>query len=369
MLASIDFSSIRHGHVVVVPDWLERPLVEALREEISAIDAAGKEFFASGVATGGQDGEYGVEDRRVCVLSRRRRAGSVRATVDERIDQLCREIGSALDRPTLRCAGERYYSVSRPGSRLALHMDERHEDTKGGRAWSTRTRRSVSWLLYLSSSGCQGGHLRTYCRRASPMATCGAHEGNLQVGWLDGASDAAYDEPVFLDSWVKEAAPSPSTDGEEPDAGELWRPRSALYRLRAEGGGERDYLSDAFGAGDASWEQALAAASCTAADVEAEDDYDDGGDDDGDGDGVTPAEFAAALRAMLPAEAAFSGLEEVCHPRIDAAEVAPAGGTLVLFDSVCVPHEVLRTARGGEDRLALAGWLHEAQQEAPDWFG
>ena len=47
--------------------------------------------------------------------------------------------------------------------------------------------------------------------------------------------------------------------------------------------------------------------------------------------------------------------------------VAPLGGTLVLFDSVAVPHEVLPTLRG--ERLALAGWFHEACQDCPDWYG
>ena len=32
-------------------------------------------------------------------------------------------------------------------------MDERHEELKGARGWTTRNRRSVSWLLYLSDDG------------------------------------------------------------------------------------------------------------------------------------------------------------------------------------------------------------------------
>ena len=39
------------------------------------------------------------------------------------------------------------------------------------------------------------------------------------------------------------------------------------------------------------------------------------------------------------------------------ADVAPAPGTLVLFDSATVPHGVLPTRR---ERLALVGWLCEA---------
>ena len=44
----------------------------------------------------------------------------------------------------------------------------------------------------------------------------------------------------------------------------------------------------------------------------------------------------------------------------------PTGKSLVLFDSVCLPHEVMLTTKG--NRLALAGWMHEGQQEVPQWF-
>lgn len=46
-------------------------------------------------------------------------------------------------------------------------------------------------------------------------------------------------------------------------------------------------------------------------------------------------------------------------------DVPPLGGTLVLFDSVALPHEVLATV--GRERFACSGWFHEDQQpEHPD---
>ena len=39
-----------------------------------------------------------------------------------------------------------------------------------------------------------------------------------------------------------------------------------------------------------------------------------------------------------------------------ARVVSPEGGTLVLFDSVAVPHEVLTTR---SERYAVNGWFHE----------
>ena len=38
-------------------------------------------------------------------------------------------------------------------------------------------------------------------------------------------------------------------------------------------------------------------------------------------------------------------------------DVAPQEGTLVLFDSVTLPHEVLATV--GRERYACSGWFHE----------
>ena len=41
-------------------------------------------------------------------------------------------------------------------------------------------------------------------------------------------------------------------------------------------------------------------------------------------------------------------------------KVEPNGGTLVLFDSVSLPHEVLATRQ--RERWATSGWFHEDQQ-------
>ncbi len=45
-------------------------------------------------------------------------------------------------------------------------------------------------------------------------------------------------------------------------------------------------------------------------------------------------------------------------------DVAPLGGTLVVFDSVALPHEVLPSLT--RERWAASGWFHERQQPVPD---
>ena len=60
----------------------------------------------------------------------------------------------------------------------------------------------------------------------------------------------------------------------------------------------------------------------------------------------------SAASGLLPAvgERGEDGGERV-------RDVAPEGGTLVLFDSVSVPHEVMPTLR--RERFACSGWFHE----------
>ena len=117
-----------------------------------------------------------------------------RRELTQHLDDLRRALGAALGRP-LVCA-EQYISIHRRGATLKRHMDEKHDELKGARGWTTSHRRSVSWLLYLTDE-CEGGELRSYCRNvAADAGPVGAHDGNIQVGWL---GEPAV--PVFMDSW------------------------------------------------------------------------------------------------------------------------------------------------------------------------
>lgn len=354
-MASTDhrkYSKIRRGEVLVQPNWLEPGLVEELLEEVRSLDHGGF-FMPSGVAIAGVDGIYGKEDRRVSVLqvSRQSSNSRVRSIVESRLNALCLELREVLDRPTLRHE-ESYYSISLPKAKLGMHMDERHEQTKGENGWEMPTRRSISWLLYLgaddwgrmNSSG-QGGELCAYSRHSNPHASCGAHDGNLQVGWLDCSSlenDTCCDEPIFLDSWV------PSARFDE-DGQERWHADSALYSVAADG--SRKYLTHNFGPHSPGWPS--------------EEDAEFSGSM-----GMVPSEFAEALRNQFPTESlqnAFSSIDSVPHARQRIIKVLPRGGTLLLFDSVALPHEVLPVLKG--ERIALAGWFHEDQQLFPEWYG
>ena len=59
-------------------------------------------------------------------------------------------------------------------------------------------------------------------------------------------------------------------------------------------------------------------------------------------------------------------LREGRRQRRAAVDVEACDGTLLLFDSVCVPHEVLPMKAGM--RLALGGWYHEPSRSYPSCY-
>jgi hypothetical protein len=57
---------------------------------------------------------------------------------------------------------------------------------------------------------------------------------------------------------------------------------------------------------------------------------------------------------------AYMGQGQDPNGHEELEDVDPLGGTLVLFDSVSLPHEVLATK--SKERWACSGWFHEDQQ-------
>ena len=361
---------IRRGGVCVLPNFIPPEEICALRTSIAALREQG-DFYRSGLSNRqlGDTNEFGASDRLTCTITHEAKAVDrhARWPVEERLEKLRQTLQKTLvgyhnddssaysDSLELKLS-EQYYSISPPSSFLPRHMDERHEETKGDKGWEQTSRRSISWLLYLNrnessprtnvnhdnnddtslawNASENGGELRLYCRNTKHW--CGAHEGDLQVGWLPSSSSTASEfEPVFLDSWKKVRL------------GDDWIPRSALYRLVTETAKtdtrpRREYLSDPFGSESPSWPSTCA--------------------------NLEPHEFAAALAMQLTNlhhRSSFLGAEQLENSEV--VDIAPIGGTLVMFDSVVVPHEVLETKKG--ERIAMAGWFHEPVQDCPDWYG
>ena len=360
-LTESQLAGLTRGEVCVVRDWLPRPLITALRADAVSLHADGA-FKSSGLsnqAKGGRAAQaFGESDRSVLALTPKVPGDTAaRADFGNRLDALRSQLSASLGRKGLVCA-EQYYSLSRRGARLPLHMDERHEEAKGRLGWTNNYRRSLSWLVYLCEDGWDGqtagsaqtgaadgavdgavdgagagagGALRAWMRdgvRPGLGATCGAHQGNLQVGWR---AATAGQEPVYLDAWQR--VPHPSRGLPESPS---WLAQSCLYRVDDEG-----VRSDLCAP--------VAVDNSLAAERRCE---------------GLPEELWAAL--PKGERDRFSSIESVEAAAQKEMRVSPIGGTLVLFDSVVVPHEVTETLAG--DRWAMAGWLHEAQQPFPEWF-
>ncbi len=296
---------------------------------------------------------FGQSDRRVCVLSQYVGGDrNARLAVGNQLEQLRDELQSGLGRELT--LAEEYYSLSGVGTYLSLHLDEHHEATKHTPPSDAAHRRSVSFLLYLSdASSFTGGALRAYHRaNVGSLCQCGAHEGNLQIGWLEHEA-GSESEPVFLDAWV------PPSWMSERSAAELWhalraaeksidaaddrfyeacQPCSQLYTVKADG--TRTHLA--------------------AQPIEPN-------DPEFAGVSLEADEFVERLRGRLcePFRDGFSGLTHR-HAQQRAIDIDAVGGTLVLFDSVCVPHRVLPVTAG--HRLALGGWFHEPSQPYAAWY-
>ena len=199
-LPDLDVSPILRGGIVATTHFLPPQLIQDLRSDALSLFGMG-EFVSSGLSnTAQQQQGFGKHDRQVRAITPDLEGDrEARRDFDRHLDELREHIGASLNR-SLICA-EQYYSVHGPGAYLTRHMDERHEELKGARGWATSNRRSISWLLYLSAGGWDtdeavgsGGAYRGYCRSVVPHATTvGAHNGNIQVGWLTADEDDGID--------------------------------------------------------------------------------------------------------------------------------------------------------------------------------
>ena len=198
------------------------------------------------------------------------------------------------------------------------------------------TRRSVTWLVYLNDdwhAATDGGQLRVHERAEPAVSHVGARGRDLQVGWLR-ASSAQGEQPVFLDAHRRR--------GGEAAGGAEARAACMLYVCAADGS-KRDLSAKPFAASPTLY---LAGGDFFARRLLIDEPR------DASRFHLVDAPKSSAAAALLPkvGEDGEDGGERV-------RDISPQGGTLVLFDSVAVPHEVL--APVGRERFACTGWFHE----------
>ena len=365
-------AAISSGLIHVEPAWLPPPLCKALRVDADNLFRQGL-FSADGLTnTAKKYAEQGFSAR----ADRQTFKGdgwmsdagdtAARAAFAARMSQLRNELAASLLRPTLADEGVRKHEMTynwyEPGAALGRHLDEHHEETKGVKGWRMPTRRSVTWLVYLNEAWQprEGGALRTFPRASPSAAAVGADaQGNLQVGWLDQTA------PVFLDSWradgqsalvsaagkVLSALVSPPTPLAHPDptpplsAEAPPHPRHQVLSARDFdvprqpidfGAFLRPELRPRFEQTSTSRLDPRFAAG---------------------GGGGGAASGSGSGGAATPASGAVQEFDELHH-----VDVLPAAGTLVLFDSVSLPH-LVRPVTGRRQRIAATGWFHEDLQQ------
>ena len=340
--------TINAGGIAVLPNFLSPSVVSRLRSDARNLYYDENAFIVDALAgygqkTGAKDKASFAQEKDRAVLpayipSQKREGPFVSTTLGDAdarreltatIAQLRYELAKGLDRPGLDTPdGPNNHEISftrfGAGANLARHVDEHHEELKGRAGWSKPTRRSISWLVYLNeedwNADTDGGELRTYERISRSSKPVGARQGDLQIGWLAPTQTDNKERPVFL-------------DGRRGGVSG----KCALY-IDSDDGERRIYLTKEF---------------------------------ESDPYLFLTSDFF--VRNLLIQDhdlgRRFHYLEQpksaaTAYFKADSGEtskdVAPTGGTLVLFDSVTLPHEVMATKE--RERWASSGWFHEVQQ-------
>ena len=350
--------TINRGGIAQVDDFLSSSQVSKLRADAQTLFREGH-FITDSLANYGKSAaakdkaQFDIRrDRAVCPAYIPSKAAlgpfvndqlgnsDARKQLTKTVASVRNELGVALDRPGMASLPDGMYnheiSYTRfgPGAYLKRHVDEHHEEMKGVRGYLSPTRRSLSWLVYLNESDWDaskdGGCLRTYPRLAENVAKVGARNGDLQIGWLAPTHQDPVERPVLLDAQ------------RQGEAGNC-----ALYYMNDD---RAIYLTKNFQAdpflflstGDWVVQHVL----------------------------ISNPLFGERFHYLEPPKSQLTSFMEAnlkANTGTTVGEgvldVPPTGGTLVVFDSVSLPHEVLSTLE--RERWAISGWFHEAQQEIP----
>lgn len=311
---------IQTGHAYYLPGFISPEDVKRLRIETDSQIKKGL-FKPSGLSNRTvKENKFNSKDRQIAPLVLDAPGVSdILIDIRRKLKGLRYLLSDKLERQSMRdgdLAHETYLSLGKVGTLLPRHVDERHEETKGRLGWLSNSRRSISWLIYLSTpdnwSSSNGGALQTYPQdirvQLDSSNQCGSHQGNLQIGWLRSTDHV---QPVYLNCWILE-------NGDY---------KSALYVLQDN---KTVYITRNF-------------------DIKkAEGDY---------------KEYFVPEKL---GNSQFYKIEEYEKWQLDLpptgstnVDFLPVAGSLILFDSVSLPHQVQEVREG--TRVALAGWFHERQ--------
>ena len=337
------YETILSGRIAVVHDFLSQDEVSGLRND--AQDLYANDKFSRPSDYGTTSKVDPAKDRAVFRVSQWKLRDNgrydLRRQLGDRMADVRSELAANLGRPGLDRGksleygyGSTEISYSRfgPGAFLKKHLDEHSEELKGRDGWAKPTRRSVSWLVYLNDSWktADGGQLRCYERKVSPalggVPVGSRPNGDLQVGWIKGQREEL---PVFLDAKRRDVQ----------DDCAMYIVDPITQRV--------EYITDNFDPHPIL--------------------YVAGGEELVKRILIKRRDLAADFQLIEPPQSGFSQLSDgggtiIHHDDTLVADIEPTAGTLVLFDAVSLPHEVLSTKT--RTRWAISGWYHEDQQPA-----
>jgi hypothetical protein len=346
------YDTIAEGKIAVLPNFIPQSEIIPLRDDAQNLWNCDK-FSTDALAGYGSTGKFDpTRDRAVLRLpqwknnelgnyANRQRFGSLMADVRSELSyNLNRPKLDQGDSTTMYGKGSTEISYTRfgPGAFLKRHVDEHHEELKGVDGWSKPTRRSLSWLIYLNDQDWKGsrdgGQLRCFERKQRPMGRIGSSaNGDLQIGWLGATPLDSTERPVYL-------------DGKKHNHGDC-----AMYILN-EGDGSKTYISKSsqtnpimYVAGSEQLTKKLLFA--------------DRKDLADRFHLIEPPK--SRISDILKRDKTYLGWGEDAATDEVLEDVEPIGGTLVIFDSVLLPHEVLATKN--RERWSCSGWFHEDQQQ------
>ena len=346
------YPTIAEGKIAVIPNFIPQNEVNLLRTDAQNLWDQGK-FSTDALAGYGSTGKFDpTKDRAVLRLPQWKNSESGnyqnRLRFGDLMGKVRSELAYNLNRPNLDLTNSvsttRYghgsteisYTRFGPGAFLKRHVDEHHEELKGIDGWSKPTRRSLSWLIYLNDADWDGrkdgGQLRCFQRQDRPNGRIGAtFNGDLQVGWLSVTPFDPKERPVYL-------------DGKKHDHGDC-----AMYYLNDDN--SKQYITKAFQTQPIMYvagSELLVKKTLLSDRKDIADRF----------HLIEPPK--AKFTDILKGDKKYSGWGEDALIGEGLEDVDPRGGTLVLFDSVSLPHEVLATKT--KARWACSGWMHEDQQ-------
>ena len=352
-LSSSVFSTIQDGKIAVIPNFIPPNEYQLLRADAENLWNE-KKFSVDALAGYGSKGKFDpTKDRAVLRLQQWKDQSLGNYSNRQRFGNLMADIRSQLaynlNRPALATGastsmygnGSTEISYTRFGSGAFLkrHVDEHHEELKGVDGWSKPTRRSISWLIYLNDSDWDGkkygGQLRCFERKDRPQGRIGsAMNGDLQIGWLKATTIDPKERPVYLDA-------------KKHDHGDC-----AMYVLNDTSTGMvKTYISKTFHTNPIMYvagSEILLKKLVFADRQDLADRF----------HLIEPPK--SKVSDILKGDKTYTGSGENEGIGEVIEDVDPRGGTLVLFDSVSLPHEVLMTK--DKERWACSGWFHEDQQ-------